>query len=232
MLASCGTARRRVGGAFIHMPRHCWGNGAQAWAPVATLARSVSESALHFPASDAGASGTGAGGGGASRLSGGTGGADRSGAGDGPDGPSADCSDGGHLPVRSPVSSEKRGNTGSHLEHQLLGIRGPPTALTLGTSSSCSTVDWPAELDGGPAGSEGGAPPLLRDAERWEGSEPDDIKLVSFVWACSPRSLPRASRKASCNPRFTWTLICRSTFALSREITALARSRERREWRR
>ena len=146
-----------------------------------TLARSVLESALHFPAIDTGAGGTGAGGGGASRLSGSTGRAGaggtgaggggasrlsarplvRSGAG-GPDGSLAGCSEGGH-PTFRPVSSEKRGTTGSHLEPQLLGSRGPPTALMLRTSS-CSTVvrlAVLARLDGGPAGSEGGAPPLL-----------------------------------------------------------------------
>ena len=233
------------GGAFVHMPCH-WRlplppavsrKGAGAWAPAMTLARSVLESALHFPAIDTGAGGTGAGGGGTSCLSARP--LVRSGAG-GPDGSLAGCSEGGH-PTFRPVSSEKRGTTGSHLEPQLLGSRGPPTALMLRTSS-CSTVvrlAVLARLDGGPAGSEGGAPPLLRDVDSWEGGE-SGIELVSSDWACSPCtwwtlepcSLPRASRKARCNPRFTWTLICRSTFALSRERNALARSRERREWRR
>ena len=161
-----------------------------------TLARSVLESALHFPAIDTGAGGTGAGGGGASRLSGSTGRAGaggtgaggggtsclsarplvRSGAG-GPDGSLAGCSEGGH-PTFRPVSSEKRGTTGSHLEHQLLGSRGPPTALTSRTSSSCSTTrDWPAELAGGGArGSEASIASLEDDGEEEAAQEPSDNK--------------------------------------------------------
>ena len=66
-----------------------------------------------------------------------------------------------------PPTSEERGSVGSHLEHQLLGTRGPPTALTLHTASSStgssltgsSLNESPAEL-GGPGGSDAGLAPL------------------------------------------------------------------------
>ena len=70
------------------------------------------------------------------------------------------------------------------------------------STSSCAATESPAELDGGPGGSD--TPPLL-DAGRWLGS--------SF-------------------PSVRWMIICRSMLARSRDWTALARSRERRAWRR
>ena len=69
---------------------------------------------------------------------------------------------------------------------------------------SCSTTDWPAELDGGPGGSVDGGPlPLLRDPRHREGTELDS-EAVSSAWACSRctrsmPSLPWASRKARCS---------------------------------
>ena len=72
---------------------------------------------------------------------------------------------------------------------------------------SCSATDWPAELDGGPGGSD--APADFR-----EGSDAESSAWVStliFTW---------------------WEIICRSKLARSREMRRLARSRERRDWRR
>mmetsp|Transcript_11359 Transcript_11359/g.26712 ORF Transcript_11359/g.26712 Transcript_11359/m.26712 type:complete len:209 (+) Transcript_11359:682-1308(+) len=71
------------------------------------------------------------------------------------------------VPAEGVPTSEERGSVGSHFEHQLLGTRGKPTALTLRTSLSStgsnltesSLTDPPAEL-GGPGGSEAGLAPF------------------------------------------------------------------------
>ena len=91
-----------------------------------------------------------------------------------------------------------------------------PLSAVLDLDISCSATDWPAELDGGPGGSD--APEDFR-----EGSDAESAAWVStliFTW---------------------WEIICRSKLARSREMHRLARShemrrlawfRERRAWRR
>mmetsp|Transcript_3567 Transcript_3567/g.7985 ORF Transcript_3567/g.7985 Transcript_3567/m.7985 type:complete len:238 (+) Transcript_3567:535-1248(+) len=86
------------------------------------------------------------------------------------------------------VSSEERGTTGSHLEHQLLGSRGPPTALMLRTSS-CSTVDRLAELAGGPRGSEAGIASLEDDGVVRGGSGAGAVRQ-QVGCGCSARCSP------------------------------------------
>ena len=100
----------------------------------------------------------------------------------------------------------------------------------LGATTSCSTTDWQSALDGGPGGSVDAGPlPLLRDAGPRESTELGS-EAVSSTWACSRctrsmPSLPWASRKARCSLCITWTLICKSKLARSRERAKLARSR-------
>ena len=79
--------------------------------------------------------------------------------------------------------------------------------------TSCSATDWPAELDGGPGGSDAvGA--LARDMDRLAGSEScSDVE--SSDWVCTVISI-------------RWEIICRSKLARSREMRRLARSREMR----
>ena len=154
---------------------------------ISALRRAADPLSRPFFASGAGAGGTGAGGGSACCLGGGTGRVDKGGAGVGPAGPSAGCGDDGTPSVQCGAevgaaeevgASEERGSVGSHLEHQLLGTRGPPTALTLHTASSStgssltgsSLTESPAEL-GGPGGSDAGLAPLK---DEQVGSEPDD----------------------------------------------------------
>ena len=71
--------------------------------------------------------------------------------------------------------------------------------------TSCSATDWPAELDGGPGGSDAvGA--LARDINRLACSESgSDAEYTLCIW---------------------WEIICRSMLARSREMRRLARSRE------
>ena len=84
------------------------------------------------------------------------------------------------------------------------------TAQRAGTSS-CSTTDWPVELDGGPGGSDvAGA--LRRCMDRLAGSESgSDAELSDWVTTliCT-----------------WWEIICRSKLARSREMRKLARSRD------
>ena len=80
---------------------------------------------------------------------------------------------------------------------------------------SCSATDWLAELDGGPGGSDAAVDRLLGSEFAYEsGSDAkssDSFSTLMFTW---------------------WVTISRSKLARSREMRRLARSRERREWRR
>ena len=79
--------------------------------------------------------------------------------------------------------------------------------------TSCSATDsGPAELDGGPGGSDAvGA--IAMEIDRWAGSDPQPSD-----WVCTLCTW--------------WEISCRSKLARSREMRRLARSRETREWRR
>ena len=83
------------------------------------------------------------------------------------------------------------------------------------TVISCSATDWLAELDGGPGGSDAAVDRLLGSEFAYEsGSDvksSDSFSTLILTW---------------------WVTISRSKLARSREIRRLARSRERREWRR
>ena len=72
---------------------------------------------------------------------------------------------------------------------------------------SCSTTDWPLELDGGPGGSDV-ADPLRRYVDRLDGSE-SGSDVESSDWVCT----------LICT---WWEIICRSKLARSREMRRLA----------
>ena len=88
-------------------------------------------------------------------------------------------------------------------------VGGTPLSDALDLVNSCSATDWPAELDGGPGGSDAvGA--FARDMDRLAGSESGSVTEPSD-WAliCT-----------------WWEIICRSMLARSREMRKLARSRD------
>ena len=76
---------------------------------------------------------------------------------------------------------------------------------------SCSATDWLVELDGGPGGSDA-AVDRLSGSESGSDAEPSG-------WVCT----------FICT---WWESICRAKLAWPREMRRLARSRERRDWRR
>eukprot|EP00964_Phaeocystis_antarctica_P095283 scaffold61786_cov54-Phaeocystis_antarctica.AAC.3 len=89
----------------------------------------------------------------------------------------------------------------------------PPSDAPDLTVKSCSATDWPAELDGGPGGSDD-AGALRRDMDRLVGIESgsdtessDWVSTLICTW---------------------WEIICRSKLARSREMRKLARSRDMR----
>ena len=81
------------------------------------------------------------------------------------------------------------------------------------TVTSCSATDWPAELDGGPGGSDAvGA--FARDMDRLVGSESGSDTEPSD-WVCTLTCI-------------WWEIICRSKLARSREMRRLASFRDMR----
>ena len=87
-----------------------------------------------------------------------------------------------------------------------------PLSTVLDLVNSCSATDWPAELDGGPGGSDAvGA--FARDMDRLAGSESGNNAKPSD-WVCTLCTW--------------WEIICRSKLVRSREMRKLARSREKR----
>ena len=76
---------------------------------------------------------------------------------------------------------------------------------------SCSATDWLAELDGGPGGSDAAVDRLPGSESGSDAKSSDSFSTLILTW---------------------WVTISRSKLARSREMRRLARSRERREWRR
>eukprot|EP00964_Phaeocystis_antarctica_P043107 scaffold24708_cov67-Phaeocystis_antarctica.AAC.5 len=102
---------------------------------------------------------------------------------------------------------------------------------TLCMTSCCSPSEWPVELDGGPGGSDA--------ADRRVGNESGSESMsstwlvlpllaVSYSLRCASSSFRElsSSRKERCITSFTWTLICRSRLARSREMRRLASFRK------